>query len=271
MGWRGGACMADTTGGSAMGYRIMKYTSLSRASPHLSWGSQISQVTAPPLLTIPSSSRGAALQRAPAAVCTSVVRWSRSDSSQNPSCCSAPLAFCCHTADGDKICFLVPCRREKKKNIQEMKAVIRSCVCQASPRAGTKGPEKSCWVYFGLHLMWKPGKGREKRPKTEIILLLDCSWGWSVILVAEGAAVMNRSPSSHRYSCTKQNKLPLLAPVFQQREKAFVAWRSRISQHPPKEGQGDKEVKAGRFKLALHTRSKRGEVTHQYHPSENCG
>lgn len=32
---------------------------------------------------------------------------------------------------------------KKKKNIQEMKAVTRSCVCQASPRAGTKGQRKA--------------------------------------------------------------------------------------------------------------------------------
>lgn len=38
--------MADTTRGSGMGYGIMKSTSRSQeASPHLSWGSQIAQVT----------------------------------------------------------------------------------------------------------------------------------------------------------------------------------------------------------------------------------
>lgn len=48
-GFRGGAGVADTTRGTGMGYGIMKSTSHSRgASPHLSWGSQIAQVTEPP-------------------------------------------------------------------------------------------------------------------------------------------------------------------------------------------------------------------------------
>lgn len=44
--------MADTTRGSGMGYGIMKSTSHSQgASPHLSWGSQIAQVTGRPDFT----------------------------------------------------------------------------------------------------------------------------------------------------------------------------------------------------------------------------
>lgn len=43
--------MADTTRGSGMGYGIMKSTSHSGgASPHLSRGSQIAQVTSAPVL-----------------------------------------------------------------------------------------------------------------------------------------------------------------------------------------------------------------------------
>ncbi len=56
--WGGGAFevgvggVADTTRGSGMGYGIMKYTSHPRgASLHLSWGSQIAQVTEPPYFT----------------------------------------------------------------------------------------------------------------------------------------------------------------------------------------------------------------------------
>ena len=75
-------------------YRIKKYTwHAPEASPHLSWGSQIWQVTQPPprkqkdpcLLMSPA-------QRGPAAMCTLVAGRSRSDSSPNLSCL-APLLF----------------------------------------------------------------------------------------------------------------------------------------------------------------------------------
>lgn len=121
-----------------------------------------------------------------------------------------------------------------------MKVVTRSSVCQASPWAGTKGPEKSCWAYFSLHVMWKTGRGKETRKERAWKLkcgkyseLLECSgdelkWFPQTVIEEEEVRVLQwwtplcrnwsapavlcaQSPSSHRYSCTKQNKLPIPA------------------------------------------------------------
>lgn len=113
-----------------------------------------------------------------------------------------------------------------------MKAVTRSSVCQASPQAGTKGPEKSCWVYFSLHVMWKPLKWWGKRALDwKYSKLLDCSQWWT----SEGAGVMNQSPSSHRYSCTKQNKLQILNLCSSggKRPSRLAVGCSRIRRYPP--------------------------------------
>lgn len=156
MGWRGGVWGADTTGGGAMGYRIMKYTLHSPgASPHLSWGSQMSQVTQPP----PPKQNDpplqvSAAQRGPAATCTPVVSRCWSDSTLKLN-----LLFVVILRTGIKYTSKFHTGGGGEKNIQEMKSVTRSSVCQASPQAGTKRPEKSCWVYFSLHVMWKPLKG----------------------------------------------------------------------------------------------------------------
>lgn len=100
------------------------------------------------------------------AVCTLFVCWSWSDSSLNLSCHLAPPRSSSSYWKWDKIPFLVPHRRrkkeeegkkKKKKNIQEMKVVTRSSVCQTSPWAGTKGPEKSCWDYFSLQMTEEEG------------------------------------------------------------------------------------------------------------------
>lgn len=116
--FREGLAVADTTGGSAMGYTIMKYTLRSRgASPHLSWGSQISQVTKPsPCLTRllqPNHQLSFTQTLQPCAGPTLLVCWS--DSSLNLSCHFALLTLQRHTAQRDKISFLVPCRKKKKK------------------------------------------------------------------------------------------------------------------------------------------------------------
>lgn len=94
-------------------------------------------------------------------------------------------------------------------------------------------------------------------------------WGWTEIIPSdsdrggggggEGAAVLNsaRSPTSRRYSCTKQNKLPIpaLQYVFQQaspeRDSSFAAYG-------PVECAQDEG--RGREKDFLH-RQKRGEIT----------
>lgn len=86
----------------------------------------------------------------PAATCSLYIvclRWS--DSPLNLSCHLAPLALHLHTAEWNKIPFLAP---PKKERIQEMKVVTRSWLCQTSPWAGTKGPEKSCWAYFSQQM-----------------------------------------------------------------------------------------------------------------------
>lgn len=136
---------------SATGYRITKYTSHAPGvSAHLSWGSQITQPphpkrNRPPLLV-------STAQRGPAAMGPSVGgRWRR-DSSPTPSFRPAPLAFCCHTADGDEIHFLVPQRRKKGKYSGNESCNTILCVPSVSPgrdkRAGEKLP-----VYFCLHAM----------------------------------------------------------------------------------------------------------------------
>lgn len=98
---RGGTRVADTTRGSGMGYGIIKSISHSReASPHLSWGSEIAQVTSstpishthdphPPAAPEPHRS---STPPGPWAVFTLFVcqRWS--DSSLNLSCHLTPLA-----------------------------------------------------------------------------------------------------------------------------------------------------------------------------------
>lgn len=121
-----GQGVADTTGGSARGYRIMKYTLHSqRASPHLSWGSQISQVTKPPppstwrtvihtSTTHPSSTSSLQLC-AVYTFCVSELEWQQSES-ELPSC-----SLHRRTAETDKVPVLVPHRGKKREIFRKWK------------------------------------------------------------------------------------------------------------------------------------------------------
>lgn len=154
----------------------MKSTSRSQeASPHLSWGSQIAQVTSrrnsthmihTPTVPKPHCSYP------PPGPCSYMqfVLYLFAEAGVTAAWIWAaillPLALHLHTGKWDEIPFLVPHRRrkkeeegkkKKKKNIQEMKVVTRSSVCQTSPWAGTKGPEKSCWDYFSLQMTEEEG------------------------------------------------------------------------------------------------------------------
>lgn len=160
-----GQGVADTTGGSARGYRIMKYTLHSRrASPHLSWGSQISQVTEPPptwctvihtSTTQPSSTRSLQL----CAVYTLLVCQSWSDSGPNLSCHPAPLALHRRTAERDKRPVLVPHRGKKEKYSGNESCNTILCVPSVSLSRDKRAREK-LWAYFSLHVMWKTGRGK---------------------------------------------------------------------------------------------------------------
>lgn len=140
----------------------------------------------------------------------------------------APSPFILLTAAGgwnSRLGFI----QKKKKNIQEMKVVTRSSVCQTSPWAGTKGSEKCCCAFFTQQIIEKEkekqsGKGGEKRKQKNQWMfneLLRCrNWGercrrepFCNRKCCAFAALCAQSPSSHRYSYTKQNKL--LIPALQ--------------------------------------------------------
>lgn len=154
----------------------MKSTSRSQeASPHLSWGSQIAQVTVAatphtwsthPLCP---NHTAATLHQDPAAICSLYficllkLEWQQPES-ELPSCSPSLFIFILESGmkypswfhtEGEK--KKKKKKRKRKKNIQEMKVVTRSSVCQTSPWAGTKGPEKSCWDYFSLQMTEEEG------------------------------------------------------------------------------------------------------------------
>lgn len=253
-GWRGfwgGAGVADTTRGSGMGYGIMKYTSHSqRASPHLSWGSQIAQVTKPPYFThtihtpaMPKPHHRYAPPRPWSYVQFVLYLFANVGvtAARIWAAISLPSPFILMLQSGRiKYPSWFP-RRKKGKNIQEMKVVTRSSVCQTSPWAGTKGPEKSCCcAYFSLQMREEQGgqrRGQGEKRRHEIKMseglgIIRMQWGmdWNDFLRqwkrrrllqwwnwSAPAALCAKSPTSHRYSCTKQNKLPIpaLQYVFQ--------------------------------------------------------
>lgn len=182
-GFLGGAGVADKTRGSGMGYGIMKYTSHSRgASPHLSWGSQIAQVTKPPYFTHMIHTPAVAKPHhsyPPPGPCSyaQFVLYLFADvgvtAARIWAAIPLPSPFIFILQRGIKYPSWFHAGK-KKKNIQEMKVVTRSSVCQTSPWAGTKSPEKSCWAYFSLQMMGGGGGGgvqRERKGEKEGIKL----------------------------------------------------------------------------------------------------
>lgn len=131
-GFWGGAGVADTTRGSGMGYGIMKYTSHSRgASPHLSWGSQIAQVTKPPLSYFTHMIRTPAVPKPhhsqpPSGPCSYVqfVLYLFADVGVTAARIWAAISLPSPFTERDKIPFLVPRRKKKKRKKKK-----RSHVC----------------------------------------------------------------------------------------------------------------------------------------------
>lgn len=124
-GSRKGRGEADITGGSAMGYKVMKYTlHSSGTSSHLSSSPQISQVTKPGTwhtlshTSAPNHST-AVLHQEPAAMLSVFVcpRWS--DNSPNLSCHLAPLTCHRRTTKWDKIPLLVLLRKKRRRRKKE--------------------------------------------------------------------------------------------------------------------------------------------------------
>lgn len=158
--WRG----QGQTQHKEVGYkdiRIMKYTlHSSDTSSHFTSGPQIPQVTQPCGWLTPSHT-SAQNHSAPSSTSTPTqpcsLYWSAHSGVTQPQSelpsCSAHLSSSQRRKGIKYPSWFCSGRKvrgggKRKKNIQEMKVVTRSSVCQASPWAGTKGPGKGCWVLF---------------------------------------------------------------------------------------------------------------------------
>lgn len=120
-------------------------------------------------------------------ICLPKLEWQQPES-ELPSCSPSPFIFMLQRGIKYPSWFHAG-KKKGEKNIQEMKVVTRSSVCQTSPWAGTKGPERGCWACFTLHRIEEQGRRKKIKMCEEL--------GWSEIIYreggGEGAAVMNSS------------------------------------------------------------------------------